>query len=75
MSQFEMSQLGLRGGRVKPIETMSLNLQFFFIGGFPKLCLFDSEDTRINCTEKIKYENVGDYLVTCIHPVSKTVLY
>ena len=35
MSQLKMSQSCLRGGRVKPIETMSLNLQFFFLGGFP----------------------------------------
>ena len=36
MSQLKMSQLGLRGGRVKLIETMSQNLQFFFLEGFPK---------------------------------------
>ena len=36
MSQLNMSQLGLRGGRVKLIETMSQNLQFFFLAGFPK---------------------------------------
>ena len=30
MSQLNMSQLGLKGGRVKLIETMSQNLQFFF---------------------------------------------
>ena len=35
MSQLKMSQLGLRGGRVKLIETMSQNLQFFFLAGFP----------------------------------------
>ena len=35
MSQLKMSQLGLRGGRVKLIETMSQNLQFFFFEGFP----------------------------------------
>ena len=35
MSQLKMSQLGLRGGREKLIETMSLNLQFFFLAGFP----------------------------------------
>ena len=48
MSQLKMSQLGLRGGRVKSIETLSQNMQFFFSGGFPKsyligncqLCLF-----------------------------------
>ena len=34
-SQLKMSQLGLRGGRVKLIETMSQNLQFFFFEGFP----------------------------------------
>ena len=37
MSQFKLSQLTLRGGRVKSIETMSQNMQFFFFGGFPKL--------------------------------------
>ena len=31
MSQLKMSQLGLRGGRVKLIETMSQNLQFYFL--------------------------------------------
>ena len=36
MSQLKMSQLGFRGGRVKLIETMSQNLQFFFLAGFPK---------------------------------------
>ena len=35
MSQLNMSQLGLKGGRVKLIETMSQNLQFFFFEGFP----------------------------------------
>ena len=30
MSHLNMSQLGFRGGRVKLIETMSQNLQFFF---------------------------------------------
>ena len=35
MSQLKLSQLGLRGGRVKSIETMSQNMQFFFSGGFP----------------------------------------
>ena len=35
MSQLKMSQLGLRGGRVKLIETMSQNLQFYFLEGFP----------------------------------------
>ena len=37
MSQFKRSQLGLRGGKVKLIETMSQNLQFYFLEGFPKL--------------------------------------
>ena len=37
MSQLKLSQLTLRGGRVKSIETMSQNMQFFFFGGFPKL--------------------------------------
>ena len=36
MSQLKLSQLGLRGGWVKSIETMSQNMQFFFSGGFPK---------------------------------------
>ena len=36
MSQLKMSQLGLRGGRVKLIETMSQNLQFYFLEGFPR---------------------------------------
>ena len=35
MSQLKLSQLTLRGGRVKSIETMSQNMQFFFFGGFP----------------------------------------
>ena len=37
MSQLKMPQLGLRGGRVKLIETMSQYLQFFFLAGFPKV--------------------------------------
>ena len=36
-SQLKMSQLGLRGGRVKLIETMPQNLQFYFLEGFPNI--------------------------------------
>ena len=35
LSQLKLSQLGLRGGGVKSIETLSQNMQFFFFGGFP----------------------------------------
>ena len=44
MSQLKLSQLGLRGGRVKSIETMSQNMQFFFFGGFPKFQRMDVEE-------------------------------
>ena len=43
MSQLKMSQLGLRGGRVKLIETMSQNLQFYFLEGFPKVTTTEPE--------------------------------
>ena len=31
-----MSQIRVMGGGVKLIETMSQNMQFFFLDGFPK---------------------------------------
>ena len=31
LSQLKLSQLGLRGGRVKSIETLSQNMQFLFL--------------------------------------------
>ena len=33
--RLKMSQLGFRGRRVKLFETMSQNLQFYFLEGFP----------------------------------------
>ena len=53
MSQLKMSQLGLRGGRVKLIETMSQNLQFFFLAGFP-----NQEAKLANNTNKVRDEGV-----------------
>ena len=47
MSQLKLSQLGLRGGRVKSIETMSQNMQFFFSGGFPKTNILMEEMTEL----------------------------
>ena len=48
--------IGLKGGRVKSIETLSQNMQFFFFGGFPN-GLFQHKMPWYNLTIFVCFED------------------